>query len=131
MQYEGEKMQKEKVNQWIAIILSKLYEKFPERVYLCPQEIDPDANKQQQKQIYELIKWLEEEGIIRSSATDLANCFHETTLTLKGLTILSSVPDNLKEKRKFGDFLTTVVKEGSINAINQIVQDLFQLLLKG
>lgn len=124
-------MQKEKVNKWTAIILSKLYEKFPERVYLCPEEIDKDANKQEQKQIYNLIKWLEEEDIIRNTATDLANCFHETTLTLKGLTILNSVPEHLKEKTKFGDFLTTVVKEGSINAINQAVQNLFQMLLKG
>ena len=122
---------KEKVNQWIAIILSKLYESFPERIYLCPSQIDKNADKTEQQKIYQLIKWLEEEGIIRLSAEDLANCFHETTLTMKGFIILNSIPDSLKEKTKIGEILRQVVKEGSINAINQAVQKFFQMFLKG
>ena len=122
---------KDKVNQWIAVIIGYLYECFPQRVALCPSQIDKDADLQTQQQISDLIVWLSEEGIIRFSERELSGCFLSCTLTMKGFLILNSLPDPLKQSSKLGEFISQVAKEGSINAVNQAVNFLLNHLLKG
>ena len=122
-------MKKDTVNKWIAIILGELYENFPKRIILCPEEIDKNADFQAQEAIKDLIIWLKEEGIIRYENTDISGCFNDVSLTLKGFTVLNAVPDPLKKKENIGEFFKTAIKESSINAINQAVSKLFQTLL--
>ena len=122
---------KDKVNQWIITIISTLYDNFPQRVILIPSQIDKEADLQTQQQISDLIIWLSEEGIIRYSERDLSGAFLNCTLTMKGFLILNSLPDPLKQQSKFGDFLSKLAKEGSINAINQVVNTFLNYILKG
>ena len=120
-----------KVNQWIATIISTLYDNFPQRVVLIPSKIDKEADLQTQQQISDLIIWLSEEGIIRYAERDLSGVFINCTLTMKGFLILNSLPDPLKGQSKFGEFLSKLAKEGSINAINQAVNTFLNYLFRG
>ena len=103
------------VNKAILKILTTLYESFPEPVDLNPEKLDPDANAKERDLYYELILWLKDEGFIRGGS------FRRAVLTLKGFAVLNAVPESLKEGKTFGDYFKELLKEGSVNAINQAV----------
>jgi len=124
-------MKKDTVNKWIANILGELYDNFPKRIVLCPEEIDKNADMQTQEAIKDLIIWLKEEGIIRYENMDFSGCFVDVCLTMKGFAILNNYPDPLKKKTSIGEFFSQVAKESSINAVNQAVQKVIQIFLKG
>ena len=109
------------VNQAILKILTRLYDAFPEPVDLDPETLDPDANAEERKLYYNLIIWLKEEGFIRGDGATVSGKFRRAVLTLKGFAVLNAVPESLKEGKTFGDYFKELLKEGSVNAINQAV----------
>ena len=124
-------MEKERVNQWIANILSSLYENFPKRIILIPSQIDKNADLQTQMAISDLIIWLSEERIIRFQERDISGNFLNCTLTMKGFMILNQIPQALEENTTLGEKLSKILKEGSINALNQTVNLLIQKFIGG
>ncbi len=120
-----------KVNKWIAEILGEVYKNFPKKIFLCPEEIDKDANLEEQIIIADLIQWLSEENIIRYEEKDLSGCFSGVSLTLKGFAVLKATPDPLKEKASIGEFLTQTAKQISINTLDKAITTLLQAFLRG
>ena len=109
------------VNKAILKILTTLYESFPEPVDLNPEKLDPDANAKERDLYYELILWLKDEGFIRGGSPTFSGSFRRAVLTFKGFAVLNAVPESLKEGKTFGDYFKELLKEGSVNAINQAV----------
>ncbi len=109
------------VNKAILRILTTLYEAFPVQIPLNPEFLDPNAGEKERQIYSELIEWLEQEGFIRVGGTLLDGTYTQVVLTLKGFAVLNAIPDALKEKRTFGDYFKELLKEGSVNAINQAV----------
>jgi len=105
------------VNRAILKIFTTLYESFPEPVNLDPAELDPDANEKERHLYYELILWLKDEGFIRGGTGN----FRRATLTLKGFAVPNAIPESLRERKTFGEYFKELLKEGSVNAINQAV----------
>ena len=109
------------VNRAILKIFTTLYESFPEPVNLDPAELDPDANEKERHLYYELILWLKDEGFIRGGTPTLSGNFRRATLTLKGFAVLNAIPEPFRERKTFGEYFRELLKEGSVNAINQAV----------
>jgi len=123
------KTDKSFVNKAILKVLTTLYEAFPEPVNLDPEKLDPDANAREKELYYELILWLKEEGFIRGGSPAFGGTFRRTVLTLKGFAVLNAVPESLKEGKTFGEYFKELLKEGSLNAINQAVGIFFSFLI--
>lgn len=123
-------MNKKEVNKIIGKLLIELYDSFPKRIHLCPEELDKTADIEKQILIRELIEWLSEEGFIRYSSKDLSGCFEGVVLTMKGFAILNSTPKSLTEKRKFIDTFRTLFEKGSISAMDEAIKKLFDHILE-
>ena len=109
------------VNKAILRILTTLYDSFPVPVPLNPETIDPNANAGE-RQIYgELIGWLRDEGFIRTGDVLLDGTYTQVVLTLKGFAVLNAIPEPLRERKTFGEYFRELLKDGSVNAINQAV----------
>ncbi|ADU96010.1 hypothetical protein Theam_0036 [Thermovibrio ammonificans HB-1] len=109
------------VNEAILRILTTLYEAFPKPIDLNPKTLDPDAGAEEREIYYELIIWLRDEGFIRCGSPTLSGVFRRAVLTLKGFAVLNAIPEALGERKSFGDYFKELLKEGSVNAINQAV----------
>jgi len=109
------------VNKAILKILTTLYDAFPVPIPLNPELLDPNANAEERQIYSELIGWLSDEGFIRTGNILLDGTYTQVVLTLKGFAVLNAIPDALREKKTFGDYFRELLKEGSVNAINQAV----------
>jgi hypothetical protein len=61
---------------------------------------------------------------------DNANLY-EAVLTTKGLAILNSVPDSLKEKTPIGQRISVALKSGTREAVNTVISQLISASVKG
>jgi hypothetical protein len=110
-----------------AVILDKLYTTFPRRISLRDDSFDSDRDEATLMLYRDTILFLQAEGILRyvSWSNGKPIYFEGVALTARGLAILNSTPDALKEKVPLGVRLSTVLKSGSGEAlkvlINQIV----------
>jgi len=109
------------VNEAILRILTALYEAFPQPIDLNPKVLDPDASAQEREIYYDLIVWLRDEGFIRGGSPTLGGTFRRAVLTMKGFAVLNAVPEALGERKSFGDYFKELLKEGSVNTINQAI----------
>lgn len=91
----------------VALVFSKLFECFPERMPLdgmrlvIEAALDKDISEETRETIPQIlndtIRWLCDEGFIRYDNQAPPGEFRDVTLTLRGLTILGYVPVSLKE----------------------------------
>ena len=134
-------------NEYVAIILGRLYENFPVRQDLMAWEIsghtrpkgygdifysrkddseDVDEEKQKQMRIaFSTIDWLVENGYVRAlqrGGLQVNGCM----LTEKALKLLNSIPDGVQQPDEtFGKILARLIKEGGIDAAKGLVTQLF------
>jgi len=123
------KTDKSFVNKAILKILTTLYDSFPLPVMINPESFDPNAGALEQRIYSELIDWLRDEGFIRVGGTMIDGTCTQVVLTLKGFAVLNAVPESLKEGKTFGEYFKELLKEGSLNAINQAVGIFFSFLI--
>ena len=134
-------------NEYVAIILSRLYENFPVRHNLKAWEItghtrpkgygnpfysrkddseDVDEEKQKQMQIaFSTIDWLVENGYVRAherGGLQGNGCM----LTEKALKLLNSIPEGVQQPEEtLGETLARLLKEGGRDAAKGLVTQLF------
>ncbi len=109
------------VNKAILKILTTLYDAFPVPIPLNPELLDPNANAEERQIYSELIGWLSDEGFIRTGNILLDGTYTQVVLTLKGFAVLNAIPESFRERKTFGEYFRQLLKEGSVNAINQAV----------
>ncbi len=118
----------DKFNRLTAEILSKLYENFPRRIELEP---DKDMDRENRLFFIDTIRWLSDNGYLTYQSFDNFGNFFDVVLTEKGLMVLNSKPDIVKGKGTLGEYLKYVLKEGSVNAINEVVSLIPKIVLGG
>lgn len=119
-------------NKAAAVILNTLYEAFPRRIQLwIPNLLNLDDEGQgddEQRRIVNVygdtVLFLQEEGYISFELKFDNTQFEYSTLTSKGLAILSATPDALKEKETIGKRLGTALKSGSQQVVNTLVNQI-------
>ena len=127
-------------NEYVAIILSQLYESFPVKTEISAFQISgmtteefsrirstEGAEPQRMEVACSTIEWLLESDYIRGCRF-VHRVFEHCVLTDKGLRVLRSTPESLqKPKEPFGESLIRLVKEGSMDAAKGIVTRLLTL----
>ncbi len=90
----------------VLLVLDKLYDSFPERIDLNSTDImleklwdvlEESEKSKYLKYLPDTIDWLAEEGFIKYEKLE-KGVYSNTTLTLRGLTILGYIPESLKSK---------------------------------
>jgi len=128
-------------NRVVLLTLAKLYESFPTPTDIDAGKIGYEAahDAQDEYEAFEVITtvasssiaFLIEEGFLRyepSLRTMSGPGFPGARLTLKGFTLLGSVPstvDGAVDRRPFADQLRGVVNEGAKGSIAELVKLLF------
>jgi hypothetical protein len=111
-----------------ALVLSKLYESFPQLVTFSIRELAPDLELDSYNNYYGTVIFLQREALIRYTYySSVSGRFEETSLTLKGLAILNSVPESLKENTPLGQRLINATKTASAEGVKTIVGEIFSL----
>jgi hypothetical protein len=113
-------------NEATATVLAKLYEAFPQRLTFKVANLVEGADDNKQRNYGDTILFLEREGFIRYEARVTNEYFEAVSLTSKGLAILNSTPDVLKEKTPLGNRLGSVVREGSKELIKAVVEQVIK-----
>ena len=114
-------------NEATVLILAKLYEAFPQRLWFKVVDlVEAAADDNKLRNYGDTILFLESEGFIRYESHKLNEVFDGVTLTSKGLTVLNYVPDVLKEKTPLGAKLLSVVQEGSKEGIRTVVEQVIK-----
>jgi len=114
-----------------ALILDSLFQQFPQEIMLDVRKFGAqESNQNKFENFRSTVVFLKRGGFIRfsSEAGDSAGLFARTVLTLKGLKVLSSVPDVLKDKKSLGEQISKAVKEGSVEIIKTLIM---QVIHKG
>src|SRR3990172_684900 len=108
----------EDFNRGVALILAKLYKAFPQKSVIYVNQLDPNAGDETVKNFSATIEFLAAEGFIRcGSSAGGGKAFANVVLTTKGLSILNSVPDSIKEKISLGNKIIDALKSGSKEAL--------------
>jgi hypothetical protein len=110
-------------NRGVAPVLAELYQAFPEKRMLCPARLDPNVSDPVVHQLFaRTIEFLLLEGFIRSGGpADGFVIVPNATLTIKGLEILNSVPDSIKDRTTLGEKVTAAAKVGGKEVIGAVV----------
>lgn len=133
----------DKFNAYAAKVLAALYESFPVPRHLWPgafieggdeavydpaghtgTELMPDA-----KFFRSTVQWLLDAGYIQCGQiyeTDHADC----VLTAKGLEVLSSTPDSLKNAPSLGDSLVSAVKQSAKDGLQVAIREVISMGVK-
>ncbi len=115
-------------DEYVARILSHLYESFPIKVHLDArsitghEEIDemgqPLDERGQPSKRFDIclatIDWLVDSGYIRTDGRGQYG-YDLAVLTARGLEVLKATPESVKVKISIGEKLVRLVKEGSID----------------
>lgn len=128
-------------NRVVILTLAKLYESFPTPIDLDVENIGHDAihDARDEQEAFVVItavsscsiSFLAEEGFIRyepSLRTLVGSPFPSARLTLKGFTVLGSIPSTVNETvdhRPFADQLREAVNEGANDSISELVKSMF------
>lgn len=131
----------EPFNRVVLLVLAKLYESFPVPINFESETIGLEAvkNSEAENQPVRLIKsvasntiaFLAEEGFLRYDPSQRRMSgpdFPAARLTLKGFTLLGSIPitvDGAIDRRPFSDQLRGAVNEGAKNSVADLVKSLF------
>lgn len=118
-------------NEAVAVILAKLYETFPRGTLLVVRDLAKDASDDRLGNFGGTISFLQKEGFISYESRLRDEQFNGVVLTSKGLAILNSTPESLKESKSLGSKLVAVLKEGSKEAIKALVQQVIRGALPG
>jgi len=120
-------------NRGAALVLDKLYTAFPQRVSFRISALDQNADENTIVNYRDTVLFLEREGFIRygSWANSDPPMFEEVTLTSKGLAVLNSEPEILKEKVTLGEKLSAALKAGSIEAIKTLINQVIASTVSG
>ena len=128
-------------NEYVAIILGRLYEKFPVRQDLTAWEISGQRNPSEYGRVlptdkadsnkmevaFFTVDWLVENGYVRARDGAILR-FNGCVLSEKGLELLNATPDSLQQPTEtLGESLVRLLKEGSMDAAKSVVtQQLIQ-----
>ena len=132
-------------DQYVALILSQLYESFPVKRGLETRQLTghtesneygaicaPDGRPSKEVEVaYATIEWLAETGYIRTeSSRHLFGC-SGCVLTSLGLHLLKATPESVKVKEAIGDKLVRLVREGSIDLAKDAAKAIIALGARG
>jgi hypothetical protein len=127
----------EDFNKGAALVLERLYEAFPQTISLDVSQLDSESVDQNTVRNYgATIEFLISEEFISGEDPDGRGIFFPSLiLTSKGLAILHSVPDVLKENTTLGRRISNVLKEGSKEAIkgalNTVISQVITMAVTG
>ncbi len=118
----------------MAVILDKLYQAFPLRIPLRDNSFDDEADGSvvdgATLLIYrDTIRFLNDEGFLRYESWSAGSTiyFESVSLTAKGLAVLNTVPDVLKEKTTLGEKLRNSLRSGSSEALKTLVNQIISV----
>ncbi|MCU7854009.1 MAG: hypothetical protein KZQ80_17565 [Candidatus Thiodiazotropha sp. (ex Monitilora ramsayi)] len=121
-------------NEATASILSRLYEKFPNRMgALKAEEISAGASPEELNVFGATAEFLLDEGFIVGGSPNAQGKFiSNVRLTSKGLAVLKSTPTSLDKNNQapFGETLKNVLGSGSMQAMNTIIGELLSAYIK-
>ena len=80
----------EKFNKLTAQILTTLYENFPRKIDLSPDDFSKDMTREDRLYFIDTVMWLAENGYISYDFLDNYGNFINTDLTEKGFIVLNS-----------------------------------------
>ena len=125
-------------------VFDKLYEAFPQPIDITPGSIgiEVTANNASYDDSWNAavsvadntLPWLEKEGFLRY-AHSFGGKFLQVQLTLKGLTILGSVPTSIRSSetetmiKKIKRVLSAGAEKGSADAVKSVISEVFRLAL--
>jgi len=111
-------------NKGAALILAKLFDEFPKSVYLNIAHLDEKMTDREAEVYGSTLIFLRDEEFIRCSGQILHGGLMagNVVLTSKGLNVLNSTPDALKQKISLGEQVKEVAKNGTKETINNIMK---------
>ena len=117
----------EKFNEWAALILAWLYEKFPTPTGLHHGDLksSPDPARAERLMRYTVI-FLGEEGYLRFAEFKPPGQFSQVKLSRKGLNMLNRVPDPKNNKATLGDLLVKRVHSGGQGQFKELMEFFLQ-----
>lgn len=119
-------------NKGAALILEKLYRAFPKEIVLNIEELDAEADANALENYSATVEFLGREGFIRyRSANSNAEFFLGVVLTSKGLAILNSTPEVLKDKEPLGKSLGAALKSGSKDVLKTVMEKVVESAVSG
>ena len=114
-------------NEYVAVIFSHLYEKFPVPSRLSAREASGNLEDSHHKIsknteiCIETIRWLKEAGYIWYEKEHTFGAY-DAVLSQKGLELLKVVPESLKEDKSVGDKLLEVMASGGKSAASDLIK---------
>ena len=113
----------DRFNEWSALVLAWLYEKFPVPTSLHHGDLksSPDA-RSAEKFFRHTVVFLAEEGYLRYAELKAPAQFSSVTLTRKGLNSLNRQPDPKNDARSLGEKLVQNVHSGARGPFNELVE---------
>ena len=110
-------------NKGAALILAKLYDEFPKPIHLNITHLDENMSDEEGEVYGATLMFLRDEGFIRcGESLHRGLMTSNVVLSSKGLDILNSTPDALKEKISLGEKIKEVAKNGTKEAISTVIQ---------
>ncbi|MDP9587414.1 hypothetical protein [Burkholderia ambifaria] len=104
-----------------------LYASFPLGCSLCPEHFDVpqdghgSVSDDDAEFVSSTIRWLQEEGYVRSQTSTFDGSFHGAVLTGKGLAVMKLIPDALSNPAPLGEQIQSAVKTGATVAAKSLL----------
>jgi len=114
-------------NRGAALVLERLYQAFPREVYVKVEELDPGAADQRLTTYAATMDFLLREGFIHGRKIADGRAPYRAVLTSKGLAVLNSVPDALKERTTLGTRIGAALKTGTKEAVNSAISQVISV----
>ncbi len=117
----------DRFNKIASETFAMLYSYFPQGCNFGPEDFDipkdqfGGVTREDAAFVFSTVKWLEEEGYLRTKGASLAGDFHGTVLTGKGLAVLKLVPDALANPAPLGEQIQAAVKSGSLTVAKTLL----------
>lgn len=122
----------EEFNWFVAVILAKLYDNFPQAVMVSVQEFEPNVDRKVAANFIGTIEFLAREGYItHGEGDDEGHFVTQATLTMKGLKALNRVPEFFEEKITWGERFSKMVRVGTAEAAKETIKGLVTQFVSG
>ena len=117
----------DKFNEWAALILAWLYEKFPTPTGLHHGDLksSPDPVRAERLMRYTVV-FLAEEGYLRFAEFKPPGQFTQVKLSRKGLNMLNRIPDPKNNNATLGDLLVKRVHGGGQGKFTELIEFFLQ-----
>ena len=100
-----------------AAVLANLYQSFPQKIKISVEDVFDNPDQNTIMNFDGTVMFLAAEGFLKfDHDSDEGKFFVGVVLTLKGLRILHSVPDILKEQPTLGQRMVNILKGGAKEA---------------